>query len=269
MIPNRGSSPFSKIGYLPLNEKDVGREKSPSIIFCTVPFERLAKVTVALPLVAFIFCIVWSILFNFDTTVSTHCKVTNWLPSISAAIGNESPQREVWKLLIALHAPTRFLVVWMYIEYFWKVLRSEILWLAGITCLLNVIENLALLGLTFFTSADHYPIHEKCFITFIATSELYMLLSSFLLSRRRARIANNVESRSLRLKVKLLTVNAVSFIIAGYFFVRHNNYCEPYMYTLFSFFEYIVVITNMGYHMTASYDLFDRVLHVGCPTHVT
>lgn len=41
-------------------------------------------------------------------------------------------------------------------------------------------------------------------------------------------MANNVEGRSLRLKVKLLTVNILSFVIAGYFFVRHNNYCEPY-----------------------------------------
>ncbi|XP_059478158.1 post-GPI attachment to proteins factor 2 [Neocloeon triangulifer] len=268
MVPSRGS-PFSKIGYLPLNEKDVGRQKQRSIIFCMVPFESLAKITVALPLLAFIFCIVWSVLFHFETTVSTHCKVSNWLPSISAAIGNESPQKYVWMFFIALHAPTRFLVVWMYVEYFWKVLHGDILWLAGLTCLLNFIENVALLGLTFFTSAEHYPIHEKCFITFIATSELYMILSSYLLSRRRSRPTNNIEGRSLSLKVKLLIVNVTSFMIAGYFFVRHNNYCEPYVYTLFALFEYIVVVTNMGYHMTASYDLFDRVLHVGCPSYVT
>jgi hypothetical protein len=34
-------------------------------------------------------------------------------------------------------------------------------------------------------------------------------------------------------------------------------------------FEYIVVITNMAYHMTASYDLFDRTLVLGCPTYIT
>jgi post-GPI attachment to proteins factor 2 len=83
-------------------------------------------------------------------------QVNNLLPSISAAIGNESPQKEVWQIFIALHAPTRFLVAWMYIDYFWKVLRGDILWLARITCFLNIVENIALLGLTFFNSADNY-----------------------------------------------------------------------------------------------------------------
>lgn len=73
MLPNRG--PQFKGGYLPLSETDVGREKRRGATLCVLPFERLAKVTVALPLIAFIFCVVWSVIFHFETTVSTHCRV--------------------------------------------------------------------------------------------------------------------------------------------------------------------------------------------------
>ncbi|KAF4528198.1 hypothetical protein B566_EDAN014023 [Ephemera danica] len=100
-------------------------------------------------------------------------------------------------------------------------------------------------------------------MTFIATSELYMMLCCYLLAKRRAIPATPIEARSLNLKMRLLIVNISSFAIAGYFFVRHNNYCEPYIYTFFALFEYIVVLTNMGFHMTAYYDLFDRQLHIG------
>lgn len=70
-------------------------------------------------------------------------------------------------------------------------------------------------------------IHEKCFMTFMLTSELYMVMTCILLSRFRAQPPNNVESKSLRLKYQLLAINMVSFALAGYFFIRHNLYCEP------------------------------------------
>lgn len=74
---------------------------------------------------------------------------------------------------------------------------------------------------------DVTAIHEKCFMTFMVTSELYMVLTCVLLTRYRAQPPSNVESKSLRLKYQLLGINVVSFVLAGYFFIRHNLYCEP------------------------------------------
>ena len=49
----------------------------------------------------------------------------------------------------------------------------------------------------------------------------------------------------------------VSVLLASYFYWRHNEYCEPYVYSLFALFEYTVVLCNMGYHGTAYYDFAD------------
>jgi hypothetical protein len=70
-------------------------------------------------------------------------------------------------------------------------------------------------------------VHERCFVTFMVTSELYMILTCYLLRSMRRSPPDNIEARSLRIKYQLLAVNLISFAMAIYFFIRHNSYCEP------------------------------------------
>jgi len=70
-------------------------------------------------------------------------------------------------------------------------------------------------------------VHERCFVTFMVTSELYMMLTCYLLRSMRRSPPDNIEARSLRIKYQLLAVNVTSFALAIYFFIRHNSYCEP------------------------------------------
>ncbi|XP_023023985.1 post-GPI attachment to proteins factor 2 [Leptinotarsa decemlineata] len=225
--------------------------------YLRIPFEKFAIVVVCFPLFAFIFCISYSVLFNFESATYTHCDVYNMLPSISAAIGNFSPQREIWQSAIAIHAVPRFYIAFEYLNHHCSVLPPQDIWIAQVAFSLNLIENIALVLLSFFTSSQSYAVHEKAFVTFIIGSEMYMILTCFLQGRfkKQSRI-------SLKWKKRFLIMNMAGIVASVYFFLRHNSFCEPYIYTLFALSEYVVVLSNMAFHITAHYDFQNKDLVV-------
>jgi post-GPI attachment to proteins factor 2 len=129
-------------------------------------------------------------------------------------------------------------------------------------------------------------IHKNCFCTFIVVSEIYMGLSYYFnKNERREPSFTTDECRSLNLKRNLFVINLTSILLATYFFIRHNDRCEggsesstrssttfflidflvllllsSLVYTFFALFEYIVVLTNMGYHMTSAIDFHNQHL---------
>lgn len=119
-------------------------------------FPKLAVYILCCPLFSFLFCIAYSVLFNFESATFTHCQVYNFLPSISAAIGNFSPQREVWQIAITLQAVPRLCVAYLYLKQHSNLLYNGDLWLSYIAFILNIIENLSLIVLSYFTSSKHY-----------------------------------------------------------------------------------------------------------------
>lgn len=121
-----------------------------------IPFGTFALRVVSLPFCSFIFCVVWSVISDFERATATHCHVYNFLPSISAAIGNYQPQRLVWQGAIIAHSLPRFMVAWVYHQKYKSVIRKGYRPLAKFATFLNVIENVALIGLSVFTSVDNY-----------------------------------------------------------------------------------------------------------------
>ncbi|KPM09764.1 protein kinase C-binding protein [Sarcoptes scabiei] len=197
-------------------------------------FQRLSIVTLSLPLFGFVFCIFWSLFFNFTDSTSTHCGVNNYLPSVSASIGSFAPQKYFWRSTVAVHSTPRFLVSYVYYR---SLHRSKCLFT------INWIEISALLGLSVVSSTESFLFHAYCFLIFILTSFFGMLLHLF------------QDELWSRLKLRLFCYNTCSWIFALIFYIRHNSHCETGIYTLFALAEYVFVLTNMIFHFQAYYDL--------------
>lgn len=228
-----------------------------------IAIRHVAMCTTGAMLITFFMTILWSIRYHFEASTATHCRVDNYLPSISAAIGSFTPQRYFWRIGIAFHAGPRFLSNWLYYCYFslrlTKVGKEWSYVVKGAT-LLNLVEVVALIGLSYVSSTENYQFHEKCFITFVGCSETYMVLSCVMFKHAIPRIPSAMEQKSLRVKRVLAVSNIGSFLLAVYFFFRHNWYCETGVYTLFALCEYFVVLTNIAFHTTAYWDFHDRDL---------
>lgn len=56
-------------------------------------------------------------------------------------------------------------------------------------------------------------------------------------------------------KRRIAMINFTAIVSALYLYDRHNRYCEPGVYSMFSFLEYIVITANVIYHLQAYYDL--------------
>lgn len=202
------------------------RLNAPKTLFKTA-FSKLSIGAVSLALGAFLFTILWTVIFDFERATYTHCDVSNYLPSISAAIGNYEPQKTIWRLAIILHLPFRLAVAHCYAKYYRDHIRKNRRVFANAAVALNVVENLALLCLSLWTSSDDYEMHRNSFITFIACSELYMLITYFLHKNGRKQALMELEEKSIKFKFYLFLTNLVAFALAGYCFLRHNAQCEP------------------------------------------
>nr|XP_022321214.1 post-GPI attachment to proteins factor 2-like [Crassostrea virginica] len=230
-----------------------------------INFSFLVTIVALLPLLGALTCIILSILFNFKESTWTHCRVPNYLPSISSAIGGYAPQKYIWRICIALHAAPRFLFAFSYFGYYtsFHVGSRNTLYtiLARICVFLHVVENSALVILTYVSSTDNYAVHENMFIAFMVCSEVYMLLSCILFKwshTSNGRIMTKPELRSYQYKKRLFVFNVSMFLMAVYLFFRHDWYCETGVYSLFALCEYLVVFSNIAFHYTAKFDFSDQ-----------
>lgn len=244
--------------YIPLVEDDMSKTR------LVLPFSKLAWFTVSLPFLAFTFCVVWSIVYNFEHSTSTHCKVYNFLPSVSAAIGHYRPQRDIWKAAIAIQASVRILVLIMYRRYYKDHIYKWAQSICGVATVTYAIENISLVTLSFWSSDENYAFHKLSFITFLIMSFIHMLVAYFIMRNCRNVSKESSESVSLKWKKRSMISNLLSIVFACYFFYRHNKYCEPLVYSMFALSEYGVVLSNMGFHSTAAWDFVNsRVMISG------
>ncbi|XP_065058534.1 post-GPI attachment to proteins factor 2-like [Rhopilema esculentum] len=231
-----------------------------------VKFSSLAKIVLFFPCASLFSCVFVSFLLHWDEVTSTHCKVPNYLPSLSAAIGDYTPERYIWRIGIALHSFGRYMVAAIYMYFYTQLSIGKKSWffsLAVLNFFLNLLEIFSLLVLSYVSSTENFEVHEAAFISFIVFSMSYMVITSFLMKTLAGTEKSDKLYYSYQLKLRLLVMYIFFFGLSVYFYFRHNGYCEPGVYSLFALCEYIVVIINIGFHVTGILDFEDSYITVG------
>ena len=73
-------------------------------------------------------------------------------------------------------------------------------------------------------------------------------------------VRSGYERDSIQHKKVLAKIIMTSSCLALYFYWRHNEYCEPFVYSFFAMSEYSIVLCNMLYHWLVSYDFHDFIV---------
>ncbi|PAA57265.1 hypothetical protein BOX15_Mlig013600g1 [Macrostomum lignano] len=221
---------------------------------------QVSALSVVLPASALAICVTYSVAYHSDHSLATHCQTANYLPSISAAVGETSPEKQIWSLFLTVSCALRLILAMAYYqEIRGRLRRDQDCCLTGGHFAVNCLELAALFGLSVVSSSDNFPIHRNCFAIFLISSSVYMLLHLRVCCRLRSRQKLTdrqlISTRSFYIKLISFGVYCLSTALAVYFYMRHQALCERLMYTYFAASEYIVVYMNILFHSTSYFDL--------------
>lgn len=209
-----------------------------------------------------------------------------FVPTISAIIGDFAPQRSIWRICVCLETGQRLLDAVLYYAFFSrcrtiptagaatapeKSARTEpcrprrgfgvagVFWfgswrLNDAKLVLALAEQGCLLLLTGFSSADDLSMHELGFGGFAACSAAHQVVTVALMMRAGPDALSPAHRASYIWKVRAMVAHLISGVFVVLFFVRHVQHCENYVYSLFAMAEWVFVLSNICFHCSAYID---------------
>jgi hypothetical protein len=185
------------------------------------------------PIFGMLACLFVSVVFHFEDTTYTHCKVMNFLPSISAAIGNNQPEQFIWELAVAAHNIVTLVDSFVFYHNLMLLYPSRYL-LARLCCFFKGWSSFSLFVLTFVTSTENFEIHKLGFVMWVIAGSISMVLMLVLYNEKDVFV--------LRWMRSFVAGYFVFIILAALFYYLHNWHCIPLAYSFFGLSEFIVII---------------------------
>jgi hypothetical protein len=216
---------------------------------------------------------------HFHSLVQTHCgnaltgrhwSYRNWMydsefwPSISAAIGDNMPERAIWRVTIAVMGGL-FALSYVQLHRFYVAVEHDSKWrkvctAVGVMALLRVVGAY---GYTFIASFEQLFYHELSFAGYIVAGAGIQIMQ-VLLARRHQRFVSNGRGE-LSYKLKLLCLVGQTLAVCGVvkFFAFDHQACVRGAYSVSTMFEWTFAIFNLAFDATMYFELADMNIVIG------
>ena len=203
----------------------------------------------------------------------------NFIPSFSSVIG-VSPGKYIWRMAIAFHCFPRFLITSLYhnqfktslnqLKYHEGVKRFLLKLLIRVNTFFELCEVFGLISLSYISSKENYPLHEKAFILFMLSSTLRMItclilfrqlfyklwLKNSTTEEKTTTTSKFLFQTSYQWKMCLFCCAFIFSLLLVIAYIRHTSLCSNNVgqpSTAWSYFaacEYIICCLISGYHAT-------------------
>ncbi|KAG5297368.1 calcofluor white hypersensitive protein [Histoplasma ohiense] len=157
-----------------------------------------------------------------------------WFPSVSATIGDRYPERSVFQLFIAITSGPRFALVFLWYILTARPNSSLPKFIAGT----GLFRTLTCGGWTYITSTDDHDWHDIFMISYLVAT-LPWTLGCLALS------PNN--RQAVKYRKILAGVFFGTLVPLIYYFIQHKVHRVPGAYTKYAFFEWALVLFDVGF----------------------
>lgn len=192
---------------------------------------------------AFIAALVVGCLLHYEKIVQNEHfgYPQEWFPSVSATIGDRYPERSVYQLFIAVTSGPRFLLCGL--TYILTAKEGDILSKVLLVC--GLLRTFTCGGWTYVTSTDDHDWHDIFMISYIVLTLPWTAL-------RTIRTPKNTKARKYRFLIASTFFGSLIPLI--YFFIQHKVKVIPGAYTIYAFFEWLLVGLDVAFDAVTAYD---------------
>ncbi|KAJ5683966.1 uncharacterized protein N7477_000311 [Penicillium maclennaniae] len=164
-----------------------------------------------------------------------------WFPSVSATIGDRYPERSFFMVFIAITSGPRFLLVFL-----WYILSARPNYtLPKIVAGVGIFRTLTCGGWTYVTSTDDHDWHDIFMISYLVAT-LPWTLGCLALS------PNN--RRAVKYRKIMASLFFGTLVPLIYYFIQHKVHKVPGAYTRYAFFEWSLVLFDVGFDAITALD---------------
>eukprot|EP00026_Physarum_polycephalum_P016089 Phypoly_transcript_16926.p1 GENE.Phypoly_transcript_16926~~Phypoly_transcript_16926.p1 ORF type:complete len:277 (+),score=28.30 Phypoly_transcript_16926:63-833(+) len=212
----------------------------------------------------FLFCLVVSYHYHFESVTKTHCRQPEFFPTISAAIGDMFPEKSAFRYVMALTSGPRILTL-LIIAY---LLHEDIVALGLANSAWNSVNTVAkwvdvarvfTAGIWIYVgSGEDHDIHDIGFVSYVVFTVLHQILhlSLFHKLKLRGRPHPHPEDRSsYNWKLFFAVGHMFWFLFSMYYFVQHRFFCAHFAFSKYGICEWFIALFNVMYDVVFYKDL--------------